>query len=74
MDIFCCNAYVFVGGHSEVRAFRLRGCAQTPCHFQRGQEYYGEMDVIAGTALIFGFLYKATYAGHSFKCQSLELE
>lgn len=56
MEIFCCNAYVFVGGQSTVRAFRLRGCNATPCEFQRGQEYYGEMDVLAGTAFIFVFL------------------
>lgn len=35
------------GGQSTVRAFRLRGCEQTPCTFQRGQEYYGEMDVLS---------------------------
>ncbi|KAG4072199.1 hypothetical protein HA402_014428 [Bradysia odoriphaga] len=35
------------GGQSEVTAFRLRGCDQLPCRFVRGQEYYGEMDVVA---------------------------
>lgn len=39
---------LFSGSASQIRAFRLRGCNATPCTFQRGQEYYGEMDVLAG--------------------------
>lgn len=50
--IFSNNAFVFVGSQSRVEAFRLSGCEATPCVFRRGDEYYGEMDVVAGTVLI----------------------
>jgi len=35
------------GSASTIHALRLRGCNQVPCPFQRGGEYYGEMDVTA---------------------------
>ncbi|KAJ6646980.1 hypothetical protein Bhyg_02197 [Pseudolycoriella hygida] len=34
------------GSQSNVQALRIRGCESTPCHFERGGQYYGEVDVI----------------------------
>lgn len=53
MDAHKLKYLFYLGSASEIVAFRLRGCDQIPCTFNRGGEYYGELDVIAGRIKFF---------------------
>lgn len=41
-------SYSGIGSQSTIQALRIRGCDSTPCTFERGGSYYGEIDVIKG--------------------------